>query len=375
MAGPAGPSWEHARKRRDFLAKGGAGAALGAMVAPAFAQSAPTVKWRLQTSWPKSLDTTHGGVEAMAKRILGLTEGKFEISVMAAGEIVPGNQVFDAVEKGTIEATHTLSAFYIGKNPAFAFDSGIPFGLNARQQQAWINWGGGGELLRDVFKQYGMMNIPCGNTGVQMGGWYRKEIKTVADLKGLKMRIGGIGGTILAKLGVTPQQLPPGDIYPSLEKGTIDAAEFIGPHDDEKLGLNKVAKFYYYPGWWEGSAQNVMLVNLKAWNALPKSFQEALICAAREQDVMMTADYDAKNPVALKRLVGQGVQLRAFPKPVLDAAYKATQEVMDDLAAKSPEFKTIYEHWQKFRDEQNLWFRVAEYSLDSYRYSVSAAKK
>ncbi len=362
-------------KRRDFLAKGGAGAALGAMVAPAFAQSAPTVKWRLQTSWPKSLDTTHGGVEAMAKRILGLTEGKFEISVMAAGEIVPGNQVFDAVEKGTIEATHTLSAFYIGKNPAFAFDSGIPFGLNARQQQAWINWGGGGELLRDVFKQYGMMNIPCGNTGVQMGGWYRKEIKTVADLKGLKMRIGGIGGTILAKLGVTPQQLPPGDIYPSLEKGTIDAAEFIGPHDDEKLGLNKVAKFYYYPGWWEGSAQNVMLVNLKAWNALPKSFQEALICAAREQDVMMTADYDAKNPVALKRLVGQGVQLRAFPKPVLDAAYKATQEVMDDLAAKSPEFKTIYEHWQKFRDEQNLWFRVAEYSLDSYRYSVSAAKK
>ena len=362
-------------KRREFLTKAGAGAALGAMAAPAIAQSAPSVKWRLQTSWPKSLDITHGDVEAMAKRILAITEGRFEIRVMAAGEIVPGNQVFDAVEKGTMEATHTLSSFFIGKNPAFAFDSGIPFGLNARQQNAWFNWGGGGELLRDVFKQYGMMNIPCGNTGVQMGGWYRKEIKTVADLKGLKMRIGGIGGTILAKLGVTPQQLPPGDIYPSLEKGTIDAAEFIGPHDDEKLGLNKVAKFYYYPGWWEGSAQNTMLVNLKAWEALPKAFQEALICAAREQDTMMTADYDAKNPVALKRLVGQGTQLRAFPKPVMDAAYKATQEVMDELAGKHADFKKIYDQWSKYRDEQNLWFRVAEFTLDSYRYGVSAAKK
>ncbi len=361
-------------KRREFLTKAGAGTALGAISASAIAQ-APSVKWRLQTSWPKSLDTTHGGVEAMAKRISAMTEGKFDIRVMTAGELVPGNQVFDAVEKGTMEATHTLSSFFIGKNPAFAFDSGIPFGLNSRQQQAWLNWGGGNELLRDVFKQYGMLQFACGNTGVQMGGWYRKEIKSVADLKGLKMRIGGIGGTILTKLGVTAQQIPPGDIYPSLEKGTIDAAEFIGPHDDEKLGLNKVAKFYYYPGWWEGSASNTLLVNLKAWDALPKAFQEVLTCAAHEQDTVMTADYDHKNPLALKRLVGAGTQLRSFPKSVMDAAYKATQEVMDDIAAKSPDFKKIYEPWKKYRDEQNLWFRVAEYTLDSYRYGVSAAKK
>jgi TRAP-type mannitol/chloroaromatic compound transport system substrate-binding protein len=294
---------------------------------------------------------------------------------MTSGEIVPGNQVFDAVEKGTFEATHTLSAFAIGKNPAFAFDSGIPFGLNSRQQQAWVNWGGGGELLRDLFKQYNMVHFPCGNTGVQMGGWYRKEIKSVADLKGLKMRIGGIGGTILARLGVTPQQLPPTDIYPALEKGTIDAAEFIGPHDDEKIGLQKVAKFYYYPGWWEGSAQNTLLVNQKAWDALPKPYQEVLACACHEQDTVMTADYDAKNPLALKRMVGTGTQLRSFPKPVMDAAYKATQEVLGEMAAKSPDFKKIYDHWSKYRDEQNLWFRVAEYSLDSYRYGVSAAKK
>jgi TRAP-type mannitol/chloroaromatic compound transport system substrate-binding protein len=200
-------------KRREFLTKAGAGAALGIAAAPAIAQSPPAVRWRLQTSWPKSLDTLHGGVEQMAKRVNALTEGKFEIRVLAAGELVPGNQVFDAVEKGTMEATHTLASFFIGKNPAFAFDSGLPFGLNSRQQTAWFHWGGGKELLRDVYKQYGIINISCGNNGVQMGGWYRKEIKTVADLKGLKMRIGGIGGSVLAKLGASPPQLPPGDIY------------------------------------------------------------------------------------------------------------------------------------------------------------------
>ena len=361
-------------KRREFLTKAGAGAALGIAAAPAIAQSPPAVRWRLQTSWPKSLDTLHGGVEQMAKRVLALTEGKFEIRVLAAGELVPGNQVFDAVEKGTMEATHTLTSFFIGKNPAFAFDSGLPFGLNSRQQNAWFHWGGGKELLRDVYKQYGMINFACGNNGVQMGGWYRKEIKTVADLKGLKMRIGGIGGSVLAKLGATPQQLPPGDIYAALEKGTIDAAEFIAPYDDEKLGFHKVAKFYYTPGWWEGSAQVSILVNQKAWDALPKPFQDALEVASTEQDTLMVANYDHKNPAALKRLIGSGTQLRTFSKPILDAAYKASNELFDELAAKSADFKRLYEHWTKYRDEQNLWFRVAEFPLDSYRYAASATK-
>ena len=361
-------------KRREFLTKTGAGAALGIAAAPAIAQSQPAVRWRLQTSWPKSLDTLQGGMEHLAKRVLALTEGKFEIRIMASGEIVPGNQVFDAVEKGTMEATHTLSSFFIGKNPAFAFDTGLPFGLNNRQQLAWLNWGGGKELIRDLFKQYGIHNICCGNNGVQMGGWYRKEIKTVADLKGLKMRIGGIGGTVLAKLGATPQQIPPSDIYSALEKGTIDAAEFVAPYDDERLGFNKVAKFYYTPGWWEGSAQVSLLINLKAWEALPKQFQEALEVAAIEQDSLMVANYDHRNPAALKRLIGTGTQLRTFSKPILDAAYKASNEVFDELSAKSPDFKRIYEQWSKYRDEQNLWFRVAEFALDSYRYSVSASK-
>ena len=358
-------------KRRDFLTKAGAGAALGAVAAPAIAQSSmPAVRWRLQTSWPKSLDTTHGGVEQLAQRVAAMTGGRFEIRVLTAGEIVPGNQVFDAVAQGTFEATHTLSSFFIGKNTAFAFDSGIPFGLNARQQAAWVNWGGGRDLLQGIFKQHGLLNFPCGNTGVQMGGWYRKEINSLKDLDGLKMRIGGIGGTILSKLGVTPQQIPPGDIYPSLEKGTIDAAEFIGPHDDEKLGLNKVAKFYYYPGWWEGSAQNTMLINLKAWEALPQAYREVLTCAMAEQDTVMTANYDQKNPIALKKLVASGTQLRVFRRPIMEAAYKATRDVLNDLAGKNPDFKKVFTQWDRFREDQNLWFRVAEYSLDSFRFSV-----
>jgi TRAP-type mannitol/chloroaromatic compound transport system substrate-binding protein len=361
-------------KRRDFLTRAGAGVALGGLSSAALAQ-APNVRWRLQTSWPKSLETTHGGVEQMARRIGEITEGKFQISVLASGEIVPGNQVFDAVSNGSFEATHTLSTFFIGKNPAITFDTGLPFGLNARQQLAWFHWGGGRELTREVFKPFGVLNIPCGNTGVQMGGWYRKEIKTVEDLKGLKMRIGGIGGTILSRLGVVPQQIPPGDIFPSLEKGTIDAAEFIGPFDDERLGLNKVAKFYYYPGWWEGSAQNTLLVNQKAWDALPKAFQTALEMACAEQDALMTAHYDEKNPQALKRLVGSGTQLRAFPKPVMDAAYKATEEVLAEWAGKSPEFAKIFDSWKRFRDDSNLWFRVAEFTLDSYRFAAAAARK
>ena len=359
-------------KRRDFLTKAGAGAALAAAAAPAIAQ-APQVRWRFATMWPKSLDAMHGSAENWAKRVTALTEGRFEIRTFSAGEIVPPPAVFDAVKDGTIECGHVLSSFAFGKNPAIAFDAGMPFGLNTRQQYAWMFDGGGLQLMREVFKQYNIVQFPVGNVGVQMGGWYRKEIKSVADLKGLKFRIGGIGGAILVKLGAVPQQIAPGDIYTSLEKGAIDAAEWIGPYDDEKLGLHKVAKFYYPPGWWEGSAQVTLLINQKAWDALPKLYQDIVECAANEQSLLMIAKYDAKNPDALRRLVAGGAQLRQFPKPVLDACYKATQEFFDENAAKSPEFKKVYDAWSKFRDEENLWFRVAEHSLDSYRYNVGAA--
>jgi TRAP-type mannitol/chloroaromatic compound transport system substrate-binding protein len=361
-------------KRRDFLTRAGAGAALAAAAAPAIAQSqSPQVRWRFATMWPKSLDAMHGSAENWAKRVTALTEGRFEIRTSAAGEIVPPGSVFDAVKDGTIECGHVLSSFFFGKNPTLGFDAGMPFGLNTRQQYAWMFDGGGLQLMREVFKQYNIVQMPVGNVGVQMGGWYRKEIKSVADLKGLKFRIGGIGGAILAKLGAVPQQIPPSDIYTSLEKGTIDAAEWIGPYDDEKLGLNKVAKYYYTPGWWEGSAQVTLLINQKAWDSLPKPYQDAIECAANEQSLLMIAKYDAKNPEALRRLIGGGAQLRQFPRAVLDACYKATQEFMDEHAAKSPEFKKVYDAWSKFRDDENQWFRVAEHTLDTYRYTASAS--
>jgi TRAP-type mannitol/chloroaromatic compound transport system substrate-binding protein len=223
-----------------------------------------------------------------------------------------------------------------------------------------------------VFKKDDILPIPCGNVGVQMGGFYRKEINSVEDLKGLKFRIGGLGGMILTKLGVVPQQIPAADIYPSLERGTIDAAEWIGPYDDEKLGFHKVARYYYYPGWWEGSAQVTLLVNLKHWEALPEQYRAALEAACAETTVLMMAKYDAKNPEALRRLAAAGVQLRQFPRPVMDACYKAAFETYDELAAKSPDFKLIYESWQKFLADSNLWFRVAENTLDNYRFAMSA---
>jgi TRAP-type mannitol/chloroaromatic compound transport system substrate-binding protein len=357
-------------RRRRFIAAAATGVAASALAAPAIAQSAPAVRWRLTTSWPKSLDTMFGSNEALARRVAELTDGKFEIRVFAAGEIVPGLQVLDAVQNGTVEAGNTLTTFYIGKRPAYAFDAGLAFGLNTRQQTAWLYYGGGLALIREVFKKDNLMPFPGGNVGVQMGGFYRKEINSVDDLKGLKFRIGGIGGSILSKLGVIPQQIAPGDLYPAMERGTIDAAEFVGPADDEKLGLYKVAKYYYTPGWWEGSAQDTTLVNLAAWDALPAHFKAAFETAANEQQLLMVARYDVVNVEALKRLIAAGVQVKQFPRAVMDACYRATVQTYEELSAKDEDFRRLYAEWRKFANDSNAWFRVAEHSLDTYRFAA-----
>jgi TRAP-type mannitol/chloroaromatic compound transport system substrate-binding protein len=361
-------------KRRDFLKKTGLGLAAGTVAAPAIAQTQPQIRWRMASSFPKSLDALFGIAEQIAGRVSRLTDGKFEIRVFAGGEIVPPLQVLDAVQNGTVECGQTASYYYVGKNPAFAFDTALPFGMNCRQQNAWMYYGGGMELTRELFKAHNIINFPCGNTGTQMAGWYRKEIKSVADLKGLKMRIPGLAGQILARLGVVPQQIGGGDIYPALERGTIDAAEWVGPYDDEKLGLNKVAKYYYYPGWWEGSAQLSVYVNIKQWQSLPKSYQEALETACAEANIHMVAKYDAKNTEALRKLVAAGAQLRAFPRPVMEACLKVAYELYDELGAKYPEFKRIYEPWRKFRDDEFLWFRIAENSYDNFMYTAASAR-
>jgi len=361
-------------ERRSFLKKASAGLAAGAVAAPAIAQSAPTIKWRLASSFPKSLDTIFAAAEVVATHVKAATGGKFDIQIFAAGELVPGLGVLDAVKDGTVDCCHTAGYYFIGKDPTFAFDAAIPFGLNSRQQSAWLWEGGGMDLLREFFRDYNIYNIPCGNTGTQMGGWYRKELKTLADMHGLKMRIGGLGGPVLAKLGVVPQQIAGGDIYPALEKGTIDAVEWVGPYDDEKLGFNKVAKYYYYPGFWEGSAQLSLYVNQKKFQELPKEYQQILEDACAYAHLEMQARYDVRNVNALRRLVAAGTLLRPFSKEIMTAASKAAEELYSEYSAKNAKWKKIYDPWKKFRDEELLWFRVAEKSFDDFMYSQPPAR-
>jgi TRAP-type mannitol/chloroaromatic compound transport system substrate-binding protein len=354
-------------KRRDFLKVTAAGAATAAVASPAIAQSSPEIKWRLTSSFPKSLDTIYGAAEIMAKQVAEMTDNKFQIQVFAAGEVVPGLQALDATSNGTVEMCHTATYYYVGKDPTFAIYAAVPFGLNARMQNSWWYQGGGEQLGNEFFKKHGVIGHPCGNTGTQMGGWFRKEIKTVADLSGLKMRIGGIAGQVLAKLGVVPQQLAGGDIYPSLEKGTIDAAEWIGPYDDEKLGFNKVAPYYYYPGFWEGGLMVHSLTNLEKWNSLPKNYQAVLANAAANANSYMQARYDLQNPGALKRLVAGGTQLRPFSNEVLEASLKATNTLWAEISAKNPDFKKSIDAMQAYRNDQYLWWQVAEYTFDSFQ--------
>jgi TRAP-type mannitol/chloroaromatic compound transport system substrate-binding protein len=358
-------------QRRAFLKKAGIGLAAGAGVAalPALAEAMPEIKWRLASSFPKSLDTIYGGAEQLAKRVANLTQGKFQIRVFAGGEIVPGLQVLDAVQQGTVQCGHTAGYYYVGKNKAFAFDTALPFGMTARQQNAWYYYGGGLQLLRDFYKDYGIVNFPGGNTGTQMGGWFRKQIKSLADLKGVKMRIPGIGGEIMSRLGVVPQSLPGGDIYPSLEKGTIDAAEWVGPYDDEKLGLYKVAKHYYYPGWWEGGVTLSFLINSKEWEKLPDLYKEAFEVATAEANLHMLAEYDAKNPAALGRLLQGGAVLHPYPVDLMKAALKVANQIYEEEAAKNPAFKKIYEPWKRFRNDEFQWFRIAEATYDNFAFN------
>src|SRR6266540_1283513 len=352
-------------KRRDFLKVSAAGAAATAVASPAIAQSSPEIKWRLTSSFPKSLDTIYGGAEQVSKYVAEMTDNKFQIQVFAAGELAPGLQALDATTNGTVEMCHTASYYYVGKDPTFAFGTAVPFGLNSRMQNAWQYFGGGQDLLNEFYKKYNVYGIPAGNTGCQMGGWFRKEIKEPSDLSGLKMRIGGFAGRALAKVGVVAQQLAGGDIYPALEKGTIDAAEWVGPYDDEKLGFYKVAQYYYYPGWWEGGTANHFMLNLAKWNELPKTYQAIVGAAAAFANVEEQAKYDSRNPAALRRLVAAGTQLKPFSQPIMEACLKAANEVYAEISAKNPDFKKVYDNMVAFRNEEYLWWQVAEYTYDS----------
>ena len=354
--------------RRSILKNAGIAGVLAAGVAPAVhAQQA--VRWRLASSFPKNLDTIFGAAEMFSKQVKAMSGGKFEISIHAAGELAPSAGVVDAVQQGSVECCHTAPYYFFGKNEAFALGCAIPFGLNARQQTAWMLEGNGLKLMREFYRGYNIINFLGGNTGAQMGGWYRKEIKSMADIKGLKMRMGGFAGRVFERMGGVPQALPGGEIYQALEKGTIDAAEWVGPYDDLKLGFNKVAPNYYYPAWFEGGPQVDFYINTKAFDALTPEYKAIIEAASAMAHVDMLAKYDARNPPALRQLVAGGTKLFRFPKDVLNVAFKESMAIYGELSTKNPRWKKVYEDFAVFRKDQNLWFRFAEAGFDDYMQS------
>ena len=362
-------------KRRAFIRKGSALAAGGALAAGCGGNAGdagapgvvtrPRISWRLVSSFPRSLDTIYGAAEVLARRVEALTDGRFSIRVFPAGELVPYDQVLDSVQRGTVNMGHSASYYFVGHNPALAFDCTVPFGLNPRQLNAWLYHGEGLDLMRGLFADFNVVNLPGGNTGAQMGGWFRREITGLSDIRGLKIRIPGFGGRVLDRMGATVQVLAGGDIYPALERGAIDATEWSGPYDDEKLGFHKVAPYYYYPGWWEPGPNLSFYVNRGAWDALPSDYRAALEAAAAEANVDMMARYDAKNPPALRRLLAAGTELRRFSDDIMQAADRISVEIMQEEAA-DPAYRRIMESYMTWRDESSEWLRTAEWTMAAY---------
>ncbi|GIK56394.1 MAG: TRAP transporter substrate-binding protein DctP [Chloroflexi bacterium] len=327
----------------------------------------PNIEWQMATSWPVALDTIFGGAEIFAQRVAAMTGGKFVITPRAAGELAPGLEVLNVVEQGAVTAGHTASYYYVGKSPVTAFGTALPFGLTARQQNAWFYEGGGLELLQQYYRdRFNVIQFPAGNTGAQMGGWFKKEISTPADLQGLKMRIPGLGGQVMNKLGVTVQVVAGGEIFQALQTGAIDAAEWVGPYDDEKLGLNDAAQFYYSPGWWEPGPALEVQINLSEWNKLPEVYQEIVRTAAFQANTQMLARYDARNKEALERLIQGGTQLRSFSQEILEASEQAAFALFDEFSQADSDFKSIFEQWKKFRDDIQIWHSVNETDYMKY---------
>jgi len=366
-------------KRRNLLGSGATAitAAVGASLLSACnvrrqevksSGGLPQVRWRMATSWPHSLDTIYGGAEIISQRVSFLSGGNFQIKPYAAGEIVPGLEVLDSVQSGSVECGHTASYYYIGKNPALAFGTSVPFGLTAQQQNSWLYEAGGNEALNRIYSDFGVISFPAGNTGAQMGGWFKRKIDDLQSLQGLKMRIPGLGGKVMAQLGVNVQVLPGGEIYLALDRGAIDAAEWTGPYDDEKLGLSSAARFYYYPGWWEPGPTLTGLVNQKAWNKLPSEYQAIFRTACYEANLTMLSRYDSLNGAALQRLIKGGTELVPYDNSILQAAQEASFQLFADISVKDIGFSKLFEQWKGFRQQVYGWNKVNEFSFARFNY-------
>lgn len=356
--------------RRIFVNGAGLAGVLATGMAPAVVHAQANIRWRLASAFPKSLDTLFGVNDVFAKKLSELTGGKFQVTTHAAGELMPAFGVIDGVQAGTVEMCNTAPYYHFGKDETFAIGCAIPFGLNSRQMTAWMYEGNGLKLTREFYRGYNIVNFPMGNTGAQMGGWFRKDIKSLADFKGLKFRVGGFAGKVVERIGGVPQNIPGGEIYQSLEKGTIDAAEWVGPYDDFKLGFYKVAQNYAYPGWWEGGPQVDFYINNKAFDGLSAEYKAIIEAASAFAHVNMQAKYDARNPAALKQLVAAKTKLMPFPKAVMDAAFKESMAVYSELSNSNPAWKKVYSDYSSFLRDQNLWFRFTEGQFDRYMQSA-----
>ena len=367
-------------KRREFVRKATLGAAGTGVLASCGGSepqagagtnvvTGPRVSWRLASSYPPSLDILTGVTESIAARVEALTGGQFTIRVFAANELVPALQVMDGVQSGTVQAGYTADYYYIGKNPALAFGTAIPFGLTYRQRAAWMSQGGGLELLRDIYSDFGIVTFVCGSTGPQFGGWFREPVESLADMRGLRMRIPGLAGEIMARLGVSVQVLAAPEIYPALERGAIDATEWVGPYDDEKLGLHEIAKNYYIPGWWEPGVTMTLMVGLDAWNDLPPTYQEALRSACDGANVRTVARYDVENPPALARLTSEhGVTLRSFSDEIMEASWRESTAYLKEQAAADADFRRLYESFREFRARSFEYFHGNDFEYARFAF-------
>lgn len=363
-------------ERRKFIGSAGLAGILASGIAPPV-HAAQAIRWRLASSFPAGQAITSGGAGIFARTLKEISGGKFEILVHPADELMPALGVLDGVRRGSVECGHTAGYYYIDKDEAFAFDTSIPFGLNSRQMNAWTHENGspGFELMREFHRSQGIVGLPMGNTGTQMGGWFRKPIRSTADLKGLRMRIPGLGAKVLERLGVVTQSIPAGEIYKALTQGRIDAVEWSGPHDDHQLGLHKIVPYYAYPGWWEGSAQLSLYINLRAYDALTEDNKAMLKAAAAVAHLDMQAQHDMKNPAALKALVAEGARLMPFPQPVLDAARKAALALYAEIGNRNPRWKKIYAGYEPFLKEQVWGWGYADLAFDNYMHQQLQAAK
>lgn len=361
--------------RRDFLKTSATAALAGTALlsgcgkAPSasgpYVQTGKTFRWKMATSWPPNFPILYTGAEAIAKRLQTLSGGRLEIQV--SGDLVPAMQVFDSVGEGTVQMGHASAYYWAGKTPAAQFFTTVPFGMNAQQANAWLYHGGGQALWDETYAPFNIVSMPAGNTGVQMGGWFNKEINSLQDLKGLKMRIPGLGGKVIAEAGGSVTLSAASEIYTNLERGVIDATEWVGPYHDYIMGLHKIARYYYYPGWHEPGSVLELMINREAWAELPEDLRQLVRAVAAQANVDMLSEFEAQNAKTLRQLVDEeGVQLRRFPDDVMAAFKRYTTTVLEDLAARDPQSANVYRAYRQFHQQMGGWADISEKAYYSF---------